>query len=200
MSCPLVTISVMADPATLPVGIPWLHNGKVLVAVFVGLQAFLLVGTIYHINTVSTVLWRGRMVESEAVVPEAIIAQGKAAVIDYIVADILAVSADTGKVAASADVLERTGRLGAIERQAHARPSLAELCTVFQTQLGMDGGKTLADTVQMASVELGCSSIDGEPLMDKAIRCWEELGSPRPHDAVGLGLADDDAQFTSPLM
>jgi hypothetical protein len=128
MSCPLVTISVMADPASLPAGIPWLHNGKVLVGVFVGLQAFLLVGTIYHINTVSTVLWRGRMVESEAVVPEAIISRGKSAVIDYVVADILTVSADTGKVAATAAVLKRTGRLGAKECQAQIRPSLAELC------------------------------------------------------------------------
>lgn len=34
----------------------------------------------------------------------------------------------------------------------------------------------------------------------KAIRCWQELGSPRPHDAVELDVADDDAQFTSPLM
>ena len=129
------------------------------------------------------------MVESEAVVPEAIIAQGKAAVIDYVVADILAVSVDTGKVATKADVLKRTGRLGAQERQDQSRPSLLELCVMFEAQLGISGGKTLADTVHLASAELRCSSIDGEALMDTAVRCWKELGSPRPHDAVGRAHA-----------
>ncbi len=199
LATPLVTISVMADPATTPVGIPWLHEGKLLMTVFIGMEALIMSQCIYHINTISTVLVRGRMVESEAVVPESVIAQGKSAVIDHIVAGILAVSDETRKMATTAEVLERTWRAGASEREAQTRPSLIEMCTLFQAELGV-GGKTLAETVQLASVELGCSTDEREhTVMDTAVRCWRSLGMPRPKVAAG-GVAADDAEFASPLV
>jgi hypothetical protein len=196
LATPLVTISVMADPATTPVSIQWLHDSKLLTTVFIGMEALVLAQVLYHINTISTVIVRGRMVESEAVVPESVIGQGKSAVIDHVVASILAVSDETGKVATTAEVLERTWRAGARERQTQSRPSLVDLCALFQRELGV-GGKTLMETVQLASVELGCSSDEREDaVMDTAVRCWQSLGRPRPEDVA----ANDNGEFASPLV
>ena len=59
-------------------------------------------------------------------------------------------------------------------------PPLVELVRLFRFELQLDESASISQVVSTTATQLGLPPIEGEPLMQKARRCWEALGSPTP--------------------
>ena len=169
----LLPIVVLSDPATLPVAVPLLNDGRLYMTLFGGLGVTIVPLMIRNVNALCLASFHGMLMLASPVLADDVVSQGRTAVTNALVGRVLARHETVGGIS-DAQVLQEVWQAGHEARRGK-RPALKEMCETFQKELGVSGD-TISGMVEAACLELGVDGVlEAGTLSERAWKCWVEL-------------------------